>query len=67
MYGYLQCSENKELQEKVNLLEQQLASVTSDKSSVSSEQGVSEEHVDELRRKVQSQVIIHFVGISVLH
>ncbi|XP_044487977.1 kinesin-like protein KIN-7D, mitochondrial isoform X2 [Mangifera indica] len=50
------CSENKELQEKVNLLEQQLASVTSDKSSVSSEQGVSEEHVDELRRKVQSQV-----------
>ncbi|KAJ0076999.1 hypothetical protein Patl1_36529 [Pistacia atlantica] len=51
------CSENKELQEKVNLLEQRLASVTSDKSSGSSEQGVSDEYADELRRKVQSQEI----------
>ncbi|XP_044509375.1 kinesin-like protein KIN-7D, mitochondrial [Mangifera indica] len=51
------CSENKELQEKLNLLEQRLASVTSDKSSGSSEHGVSDEYVDELRRKVQSQEI----------
>lgn len=58
MHGCLQCSENKELQEKLNLLEQRLASVTSDKSSGSSEHGVSDEYVDELRRKVQSQVII---------
>ncbi|KAK9287325.1 hypothetical protein L1049_015740 [Liquidambar formosana] len=49
------CSENKELQEKVNLLQQQLASVAGDKSSLSSEQSVSEEYVDELKKKVQSQ------------
>ncbi|KAK6946305.1 Kinesin motor domain, partial [Dillenia turbinata] len=51
------CLENKELQEKVDLLQQQLASVISDKSSMLSEQGVSEEHVDELKRKIQSQEI----------
>ncbi|GMY05704.1 kinesin-like protein KIN-7D, mitochondrial isoform X1 [Fagus crenata] len=49
------CSENKELHEKVNILEQRLASV--DKLSMSSEQCVSDEYIDELRRKIQSQEI----------
>ncbi|KAA8546024.1 hypothetical protein F0562_020525 [Nyssa sinensis] len=51
------CSENKEMQEKIDLLQQQLASVTGDKSSLSSEQCVSEEYIDELRKKIQSQEI----------
>ncbi|OMO75581.1 hypothetical protein COLO4_26016 [Corchorus olitorius] len=51
------CSENEHLQEKVNLLEQQLASLSSDKLPLSSGQGISEEYVDELRKKVQSQEI----------
>ncbi|XWS62732.1 hypothetical protein CRYUN_Cryun06bG0036100 [Craigia yunnanensis] len=51
------CSENKELREKVNLLEQQLASLSGDKLLLSSEQGMSEEYADELRKKVQSQEI----------
>ncbi|KAH9696462.1 kinesin-like protein KIN-7D [Citrus sinensis] len=49
------CSENKKLQEKVNLLEQQLACQNGDKSPGSSGQGTSDEYVDELRKKVQSQ------------
>ncbi|XP_042501458.1 kinesin-like protein KIN-7D, mitochondrial isoform X1 [Macadamia integrifolia] len=51
------CSENKELQEKVELLQQQLASVIGDKSSLSSEQCISEEYKEELKRKIQSQEI----------
>lgn len=51
------CSENKELQEKVNILEQRLVSVTGDKSSISSEQSVSEEYIDELKKKIQNQEI----------
>ncbi|KAE8008578.1 hypothetical protein FH972_005076 [Carpinus fangiana] len=51
------CSENKELQEKVNILEQRLISVTGDKSSISSEQSVSEEYIDELKKKIQTQEI----------
>lgn len=51
------CSEIKELQEKVNLLEQKLASRSGDKSSLDSEHAVPEEYVDELKRKVQSQEI----------
>ncbi|XP_017971537.1 PREDICTED: kinesin-like protein KIN-7D, mitochondrial isoform X1 [Theobroma cacao] len=51
------CSENEELQKKVNLLEQRLASISGDKLSLSSEQGISEEYADELRKKVQSQEI----------
>ncbi|XWS67846.1 hypothetical protein CRYUN_Cryun04dG0039700 [Craigia yunnanensis] len=51
------CSENEELQEKVNLLEQRLASLSGDKLSLSSEQGISEEYAAELRKKVQSQEI----------
>lgn len=56
MLGYGQCSENMKLQEKVNLLEQQLACQNGDKSPGSSGQGTSDEYVDELRKKVQSQV-----------
>ncbi|KAI8028427.1 hypothetical protein LOK49_LG02G03740 [Camellia lanceoleosa] len=48
------CAENKELQEKINLLDQQLASGSGGKSS-SSEQCISEEYVDELRKKIKSQ------------
>ncbi|GAV74145.1 Kinesin domain-containing protein/zf-C3HC4_3 domain-containing protein [Cephalotus follicularis] len=51
------CFENKEFQEKVTHLEQRLASLTADKSSLSVEQGVSDEYVHELKRKVQSQEI----------
>lgn len=53
----LQCSENKELQEKIYHLEQQLLSVKAEKSFPSVEQRVSAEYVDELRKKIQSQVI----------
>ncbi|MBA0842708.1 hypothetical protein Goarm_002515, partial [Gossypium armourianum] len=52
----LECSENEELQAKVTLLEQQLASLSGDKLS-SSAHGISEEHADELRKKIQSQEI----------
>ncbi|PON99874.1 Kinesin-like protein [Trema orientale] len=51
------CAENKELQEKVNILKQRLASFTGDKSSAPTEQGTSEEYADELKKKVQSQEI----------
>ncbi|XP_043708686.1 kinesin-like protein KIN-7D, mitochondrial [Telopea speciosissima] len=51
------CSENKELQEKVQLLQQQLASVMCDKSSLSSEQCISEDYINELNRKIQSKEI----------
>ncbi|CAN1320118.1 Kinesin-like protein KIN-7D, mitochondrial [Linum perenne] len=51
------CLENKELQEKTNLLEQRLASLSSDKSLLTSGQLVPEEFVDELKKKVQSQEI----------
>ncbi|KAJ4716594.1 Kinesin-like protein [Melia azedarach] len=51
------CSENRELQEKVNLLEQRLASLTGNKSSGSFEQSISEEYADGLRKKVQSQEV----------
>ncbi|KAH1040434.1 hypothetical protein J1N35_042177 [Gossypium stocksii] len=50
------CSENEELQAKVTLLEQQLASLSGDKLS-SSAHGISSEHADELRKKIQSQEI----------
>ncbi|KAJ4965690.1 hypothetical protein NE237_017539 [Protea cynaroides] len=50
-------SENMELQEKVQLLQQQLAAVMGDKSSLSSEQCIFEEYIEELRRKTQSQEI----------
>ncbi|CAL0304256.1 unnamed protein product [Lupinus luteus] len=46
------CSENSELHEKVKLLEQQLATVSSGTSFVLDDHG---EHIDELKRKIQSQ------------
>uniref|UniRef100_A0A6M2EYD1 Kinesin motor domain-containing protein n=1 Tax=Populus davidiana TaxID=266767 RepID=A0A6M2EYD1_9ROSI len=51
------CSENKELQDKVTLLEHRLASLSGDKASVNSQHNMSEEYVDELKKKVQSQEI----------
>ncbi|KAG5547840.1 hypothetical protein RHGRI_013503 [Rhododendron griersonianum] len=51
-----QCAENKELQEKICILQQQLASTSGDQSSLSG-QYTSEEYVEELRRKIQSQEI----------
>ncbi|KAK4258579.1 hypothetical protein QN277_005015 [Acacia crassicarpa] len=51
------CSENNELEEKVKLLEQQLAAAAIGGSPVSSEQFVSGEHIDELKKKIQSQEI----------
>ncbi|KAL2654451.1 hypothetical protein AAZV13_04G008600 [Glycine max] len=50
-------SENRELQEKVRQLEQQLAAVNSGTSSVSSEQCASGEHIDDMKKKIQSQEI----------
>ncbi|PIA57112.1 hypothetical protein AQUCO_00600086v1 [Aquilegia coerulea] len=49
------CSENKELEEKVLILQQQLASVMGDKSESISEQGGYEDYINELKRKIQSQ------------
>ncbi|GMJ03555.1 kinesin 7.4 [Hibiscus trionum] len=51
------CSENGELQAKLNLLEQQLASSSGDKLTSSSAHGISEEDANELRKKIQSQEI----------
>ncbi|CAN6686071.1 unnamed protein product [Malus baccata var. baccata] len=51
------CAENMELQEKVDQLEQRLASVSGEGSSSSSEQCVSAEYVEELQKKIQSQGI----------
>ncbi|CAL5212425.1 unnamed protein product [Lathyrus oleraceus] len=51
------CSENRELQEKVKLLEQQLAIDTTGTSLVLADECVSGEHIDELKRKIQSQEI----------
>ncbi|KAM7482652.1 hypothetical protein LguiB_007235 [Lonicera macranthoides] len=51
------CSENKDLLEKISLLEQQLALGNGDRSSPSSEQSGSEEYMDGLRKKIQVQEI----------
>ncbi|XAR59110.1 Plus-end-directed kinesin ATPase [Bertholletia excelsa] len=49
-------AENKELLERINLLQQQLASRTGHEM-LSSKNCISEEYVDELRKKIQSQEI----------
>lgn len=54
---YWQCLENEELQAKISNLEQQLAVLKGEKSSPSSEQCVPDEYIDELRKKIQIQVI----------
>ncbi|KAM1763685.1 hypothetical protein ACFX14_003012 [Malus domestica] len=51
------CAENMELQEKVDQLERRLASVSGERSSPSSEHCASEEYVEELQKKIQSQEI----------
>lgn len=55
-FTYYQCAENKELQEKSLLLEQELTSISSGKKTPASEICGSDECADELRKKVQSQV-----------
>nr|VDD47644.1 unnamed protein product [Brassica oleracea] len=51
------CTENRELHEKVNLLERRLNAVSSDKKSSQTCSGnaVSGEYAEELKRKIQSQ------------
>ncbi|KAD5318168.1 hypothetical protein E3N88_18114 [Mikania micrantha] len=49
------CSENKELQERITLLEQQLSAAQSEKTLSSSGHHGSEEYIDELRKKIQIQ------------
>ncbi|KAG9442826.1 hypothetical protein H6P81_018680 [Aristolochia fimbriata] len=51
------CAENNELEEKVLFLQQQMAAVIGDKSTLSSEPSVSDEYIDELKRKIQSQEV----------
>ncbi|MED6204316.1 Kinesin-like protein KIN-7D, mitochondrial, partial [Stylosanthes scabra] len=51
------CNENKDLQEKVKLLEQQLAATASVTSMVSSERPISGGRIDELKKKIQFQEI----------
>ncbi|MCD7464306.1 NADH-ubiquinone oxidoreductase chain 1 [Datura stramonium] len=51
------CLENKELQETICNLEQQLATVKVEKSYPSSEQGLSDKYIDDLEKKIQLQVV----------
>lgn len=55
-FFYYQCAENKELEEKIILLEHQLASVSGDNKPSPSENCIPDECADELRKKAQSQV-----------
>ncbi|XP_076914227.1 kinesin-like protein KIN-7D, mitochondrial [Bidens hawaiensis] len=49
------CSENKELQERIALLEQQLSAAQSEKAMPSSRHHGSDEYIDELKKKIQIQ------------
>ncbi|PIN04884.1 Kinesin-like protein [Handroanthus impetiginosus] len=51
------CAENKELEEKIIQLEQQLASASGESKPSLSQNCVPDEYTDELRRKIQSQEI----------
>ncbi|KAI3695489.1 hypothetical protein L1987_78486 [Smallanthus sonchifolius] len=51
------CSETKELQERITLLEQQLSAAQSEKSLSSSGYHGSEEYIDELKKKIQIQEV----------
>ncbi|KAK9056711.1 hypothetical protein SSX86_024073 [Deinandra increscens subsp. villosa] len=53
------CSENKELQERITLLEQQLAAAQSERALSSSKHHGSEEYIDELRLKIEIQEVKH--------
>lgn len=55
----------KELQEKIYHLEQQLLAVKAEKSYPSLEQRVSGEYVDELRKKIQFQVIFFIIFLAI--
>ncbi|KAM0007646.1 hypothetical protein Hdeb2414_s0136g00808691 [Helianthus debilis subsp. tardiflorus] len=50
-------SENKELQERITLLEQQLAAAQKEKALQSSRHHGSEEYIDELRKKIKIQEV----------
>ncbi|KAH6804224.1 Kinesin motor family protein [Perilla frutescens var. frutescens] len=54
----MKCAENKEMEDKILHLEQQLASVSSGNKSYPSENCVHDEYSEELRKKVQSQIIL---------
>ncbi|KAI7739169.1 hypothetical protein M8C21_027277, partial [Ambrosia artemisiifolia] len=51
------CSKNKELEERITLLEQQLAAAQSLKAMQSSRHHGSEENIDELRKKIKIQEV----------
>ncbi|KAM3376957.1 kinesin-like protein KIN-7D, mitochondrial isoform X1 [Capsicum galapagoense] len=51
------CLENKELQETISNLEQQLAAVKLEKLYPSSEQGLSDKYIDDFEKKIQLQDI----------
>ncbi|KAH6821750.1 Kinesin motor family protein [Perilla frutescens var. hirtella] len=51
----MKCAENKEMEDKILHLEQQLASISSGNKSYPSENCVHDEYSEELRKKVQSQ------------
>ncbi|KAH6799381.1 Kinesin motor family protein [Perilla frutescens var. frutescens] len=53
----MKCAENKEMEDKILHLEQQLASVSSGNKSYPSKNCVHDEYSEELRKKVQSQEI----------
>lgn len=46
----------------MELLEQQLASVTSNNLPTSSEHSLPEKYIEELKKKIQSQVRLSFFG-----
>ncbi|KAH9611631.1 hypothetical protein KSS87_010325 [Heliosperma pusillum] len=51
------CAENKELHERIDALERQLASVAVDKLSLPPENALTDEYTGKLKKKVQSQEI----------
>ncbi|KAH6789395.1 Kinesin motor family protein [Perilla frutescens var. frutescens] len=53
----MKCAENKEMEDTILHLEQQLASVSSGNKSYPSENCVPDEYSEELRKKVQSQLV----------
>lgn len=55
------------MQEKISVLELQLASAGGDRSSLPIEQCGSEEYIDELRKKIQLQVIAKTSSFQIGH
>lgn len=54
---FVQCSENRELLEKVSELERQLASACSDKTAAPCEHNILGDYVKELDEKIKIQVV----------